>query len=329
MSKISSDDPNYFICNKCGRKIPIQNKGLHDIHCVKLEEDLSIPLPLPPSNTCKKCTFINPPETLICLACCSNLSNNNDVVNCKACSFFNSSKNDLCENCGSRLLSDEIESKDYFESRADLYVKCPTVNCLQYIELSNPGQIEKVTCPQCQYCFCSQCKELFHGKPNSRYDGLSYTFQERLACAGAKKIVERWRDYQINGRIFSYDETIQKHHVDLDEIIDSLNYEGRELAEELRRMTSEAYRLQCFICKEHIIGPRFSCINCVNDLEICINCSNDAEIQSTYHSLDHSFQILLEDEFPTKKQTEPSSKAKCCIWLYYHYHYYYYYLSLL
>jgi hypothetical protein len=223
MSKISSDDVNNFICNKCGRMIPIQNKDLHELRCVSLPLPDELPIPPPVVNntiTCLNCTFINPSNLLMCTICDSDLSNsNNDVINCSACSYLNPSINCVCEICGSSL-KDELELKDYFESRADLYVKCPTVNCLQYIELSNPGQIERINCPDCQYCFCSQCREIFHGIPNSNYNGKS-VFQERLTCDGARSILQRWRDYQTNGRIFSDDETAQKHHIDLKALVDS------------------------------------------------------------------------------------------------------------
>jgi hypothetical protein len=201
-------------------------------------------------------------------------------------------------------MSEEDENSIHTEK----YIQCP---CGNWVELIKPGKIERCVCSKCDFNFCSICKQMFHGLSTNTNEfkdnpNNNIKIDDRLTCGGAAKISKRWSDWKE-----SYDEDLLtsrvkqiKHHIALPPSPPTNSL--------LSRSFSSEYRLNCSICNNDIIGPRFSCIHCPNGLECCMNCSKDSETLKKIHNQNHVFQIFLEDENPI---LDPNLKEKCSICL--------------
>lgn len=243
---------------------------------------------------CFMCTYVNKEGNVSCEMCGEKLVKENKNKACKLCPkcpFYNAIEAVACQVCDHvfdhvelKQESDDFNMHDYFRENANLYLQCPNVSCKYYIEVRNPGFIEHVQCPGCGMSFCSQCKGLFHGIPPLSFlkSGRSLSqFEERLTCAGAANIIQRWNEYKvINDFNFTSSDCKQKHHVNVSEF-----YEDKRL---VRRMPTHEYRLKCCFCTSDIIGPRFRCIHCAQGYNLCLGCISNDEVptgQSVTHSL--------------------------------------------
>lgn len=65
------------------------------------------------------------------------------------------------------------------------YAKCPTSGCSYFAARSENGAIEKVTCPRCDFTFCSNCRRVYH---------------YRTTCAEVHQLQEAWRTWTVSGR---------------------------------------------------------------------------------------------------------------------------------
>lgn len=213
-------------------------------------------------------------------------------------------------------LEDKHGSEESKEEQNDRYLKCPNKDCVSWVEINKIGEQERCICNICNYNFCSLCKQLYHGISNNSdkiikddtvklsSEGMNNIIDDRLTCKGAASISLRWNSWKESFNELHLTSRMKqtKHHIAVPPPVEN----------DLSRAISLDYRIQCQLCNNDIIGPRFSCIHCPNGFECCINCSKDSNNLAKHHNLDHVFQIYLEDENPF---FDPSYTEKCSICL--------------
>lgn len=88
----------------------------------------------------------------------------------------------------------------------DLYIGCPTPDCKEFIMATTPGVPERITCPVCEFSFCSSCKKLFHGIPTNMGGAEAEELNGSggngggLLCGDAAETFKRWNEWRTQER---------------------------------------------------------------------------------------------------------------------------------
>ena len=69
-----------------------------------------------------------------------------------------------------------------------------------------------------------------------------------------------------------------------------------EAAAEVTHEIAAGIPMQCSLCEQPIVGPRFSCVNCPPDtFDVCVQCEGSLSCEvGSAHDHRHTFQVITE-----------------------------------